>query len=87
MLSRDTMVIVAIAVCVIATVYLFKEMRDMKAIVNKPPQILRVPYPVQMVEERKRPVMKKRVEVEEVEEDEEDEEDEKVEKVEEEVKE
>lgn len=75
MLSRDTMVIVAIAVCVIATVYLFKEMRDMKATVNKPPQILRVPYPVQMerpvqMEERERPV--KRVEVEEIDEDEED---------------
>lgn len=50
MMSRDTMVIVAIALCVFATIYLLKEMKDMKAIINKPPQIMRIPYPVQMEE-------------------------------------
>lgn len=76
MLTRENMVLVTIALCVFATIYLFKEMKDVKSSLNKPPQILRVPVPMQMEERRERtrePVVKK-VEVAEDEEDEEDEE-------------
>ena len=49
MFTRENITLVVIAICVISTVYLFKEMRDLK---NAPPQVMRVPYPVQVQRER-----------------------------------
>lgn len=49
MFTRENITLVVIALCVISTVYLFKEMRDLK---NTPPQVMRVPYPVHMSKER-----------------------------------
>ena len=47
MLSRENMMLVVIAICVLSSLYLFKEVRDLK---NTPPQIMRVPYPVKTIE-------------------------------------
>jgi hypothetical protein len=49
MFTRENITLVVIALCVISTVYLFKEMRTLK---NAPPQVMRVPYPVQVPRER-----------------------------------
>jgi hypothetical protein len=71
MFTRENITLVVIALCVISTVYLFKEMRDLK---NAPPQVMRVPYPVQMSKERMEapPVSQTRqIEVHEEEEEEE----------------
>lgn len=49
MFTRENITLVVIGICVISTIYLFKEMRDLK---NAPPQVMRVPYPVQVPRER-----------------------------------
>ena len=77
MFTRENITLVVIAICVISTVYLFKEMRDLK---NAPPQVMRVPYPVQVQRERMAapPSSQTRhleVEEEEIEDDEENDED------------
>lgn len=46
MFSRENITLVVIFVCVVATVYLFKEMNSMKSQLDKPPQIIKMPYPV-----------------------------------------
>lgn len=70
MFSRENITLGVILICVIATVYLFKEMKDMKSALDKPPQIVRVPVPVQ---QRAKPV-RKEVPVSEEEDEETDEE-------------
>lgn len=67
MLSRENMILVVIAICVLSSLYLFKEVRDLK---NTPPQIMRVPYPVQTIQKIPEQTTKKIV-VEEKQEDEE----------------
>jgi len=46
MFSRENITLIVIFVCVVATVYLFKEMNSMKSQLDKPPQIIKMPYPV-----------------------------------------
>lgn len=77
MFTRENITLVVIALCVISTIYLFKEMRDLK---NAPPQVMRVPYPVQVQREpmEARPSSQTRqleVSEEEIDDDEENDED------------
>jgi len=46
MFNRENITLVVIFVCVVATVYLFKEINSMKSQLDKPPQIIKMPYPV-----------------------------------------
>lgn len=46
MFSRENISLIVIVMCVVATVYLFKEMNSMKSQLDKPPQIIKMPYPV-----------------------------------------
>lgn len=67
MFTRENITLVVIALCVISTIYLFKEMRDLK---NAPPQVMRVPYPVQVQREQMAaPPSTKQLEVSEEDED------------------
>lgn len=60
MLSRENIILAAIVVCVISTLYLFKEVRQMK---NTPPQMVRVPYPVQLPQQQVEAREPKKIEV------------------------
>ena len=70
MLSRENITLIVIALCVLSSIYLFKELRDLK---NTPPQIMRVPYPVPTFQKSPEQTVKT-VEVEEKEDEEIDEE-------------
>jgi hypothetical protein len=43
MFTKENISIVAVVVCLLATVYLYRELKELK---NTPPQIMKVPYPV-----------------------------------------
>ena len=43
MFTKENISIVAVVVCLLATVYLYRELKELK---NTPPQVMKVPYPV-----------------------------------------